>query len=181
MPGKITIRFISARGNLSHPHITRAVKTRVEMADECRRRMLLITDTKVNQWENLIPGIETLRVKPLKVAFVVWQHVFFETERMSRDGSTRLFLFLHRTAKITRVNAVGIVTKISNVTEVFPFAVDLDARMTKGNAIHNEASARRVKFAQVIESDPGEGVAIRHHQHRNTLRIQNHRIRQLCG
>ena len=128
------------------------------MADECRPRMLLIAGAKVNQRENLVSGSKTLRIEPLKVALVLWQHAFFETERMPRNGSARIFLFGHRTAKTARINAFGVVTEITKVTEVFPFAIDFDARMTKRNAIHYEASARRVKFAQVFESDAGKAL-----------------------
>ena len=134
--------------------------------------MLFVSDAKVNQWNHLVSGGKTLRVKPLKVAFVSRQHALLETERMSRNGSTRLFSVLHRTAKITGVNAVGIVAKTSKVAEVFPFAIGFDTRMTKRNAIHDQTSACRVKFAQVIESHCWEGVPIRHDEHGKTLCVE---------
>ena len=91
---------------------------------------------------------------------------------MPGNGSAGIFLFRHRTAKTTGINANGVVTVITHVTEIFPFAIGFGARMTKGNAIHDKASARRVKLAQVFERDCREGVPIRHHQHRESFCVE---------
>jgi hypothetical protein len=91
----------------------------------------------------------------------------------------RAFFFPRKqTAETACADTVGIVTEITDVAEVRPFAVHFVTRMTEGNAIHDETPAGRVIGPDGLERGFRKSVSISHHQHRVPPGIQNSVIRQ---